>query len=55
MDIIFIKEYLTYKIDTVLKKTPKTTAERLISLGVCKEVKERKKKTVKKQLEIIEK
>tara|TARA_R110002020_G_scaffold73845_2_gene189352 strand:+ start:1492 stop:1656 length:165 start_codon:yes stop_codon:yes gene_type:complete len=54
MDIIFIKEYLTYKIDAVLKNTKKTTAERLISLGVCKEVKA-KKKPLKKQLEVQEK
>ena len=45
MDIIFIKDYLTYKIDKVLKKTKKTTAERLISLGVCKEVETKKEKT----------
>ena len=50
MDIIFIKEYLTYQIDTVLKNADDKTAKRLISLGVCKENK--KKKTVKKQLEI---
>lgn len=53
MDIIFIKDYAPYKIDAVVKDVKKANAERLISLGVCKENK--KKKTVKKQLEILTK
>ena len=55
MDIVFIKEYLTYEIGLVLKNTKKITAERLISLGVCEEVKPKRKKTLKKQIEVQEK
>lgn len=51
MDVIFIKEYLSYEIDKVLKQVNKTTAERLISLGVCKELKP-KKKQLKKQIKL---
>jgi len=43
MNIVFIKEYLTYKVGTVFVKTDKMTAERLISLGVAKINKVKKK------------
>mgnify|MGYP003654542572 CR=1 len=43
MDIVFIKEYLTYKVGTVLVNIDKLTAERLISLGVAKINKVKKK------------
>ena len=49
MNIIFIKKYLSYKIDTVFKNANITTAQRLISLGVCEELKE---KPLKKKLGI---
>lgn len=51
MDIIFIKDYTPYKIDTVVKNVKTVNAERLISLGVCEEVK-KKRKSVKKQLDL---
>lgn len=47
MNIVFIKEYLTYKIGVELKNIDKLNGQRLIDLGVCKEVKE--KKTRKKK------
>ena len=47
MNIVFIKEYLTYKIGQELKKVNKQTFERLLDLGVIEEVKE--KKTRKKK------
>jgi hypothetical protein len=44
MDIVFIKEYLTYKVGTVLKNIDKLNGERLIGLGVAKINKTTKKK-----------
>ena len=44
MDIVFIKEYLTYKVGTVLVKIDKLNGERLIGLGVAKINKTTKKK-----------
>jgi hypothetical protein len=45
MNIVFIKEYLTYKIGFELKNIDKLNSQRLIGLGVCEEKKTRKKKS----------
>jgi len=44
MNIVFIKEYLTYKIGQEFKNIDKLNGQRLIALGVCEEVKTKRKK-----------
>tara|TARA_R110000824_G_scaffold26983_1_gene92160 strand:+ start:317 stop:448 length:132 start_codon:yes stop_codon:yes gene_type:complete len=43
MDVVFIKEYLTYKVGAVLVNIDKLNGERLIGLGVAKINKVKKK------------
>ena len=46
MKVVFIKEYLTYKIGQEFVNIDKVNGERLIKLGVCEESKPKKKKTI---------
>ena len=44
MKVIFIKDYLTYKIGQEFVNIDKVNGKRLIELGVCEEVKSKRKK-----------